>query len=506
MPTFGYTTAGGNTQALANNTKYACRFWLGERAEVTKITATLANGVGGVSVQAVIYDDLAGAPSALKGTSSSTTVFGIAWYDFTFSSPVTLSGGAYYWLGIIVGVLAAGTTYAYDAGSANQLAYKADAPPPSDPFGVPDGYQAREMSIYATYSILKFNRKPKRWVKGFRYCKAHAIKGSVAGAQTNYQVPIKCHYGSGTDSGDDVYLNKKCRTDFADVRFAKADGSLLDYWLEEKVNSSWALFWVEVDSIPQAGTFIYVYYGDPTASSLSSIANTWLKYYDPDDDVVGNDPTWDTVTEPANTNLEVTNAQQKFGNNSVLGDDFSGVNAYEGLLNISDYASLRVITWTRAAQTNVGGSAPQIYDGGVGTAIYLWFRDIAQIGYYDGAWKNLQAYVADTWYRLEIVSVLANGDFNVNISATTRNAGTWYNDKGLRGAPTAMDRVHWKSGSSTQGDFWYERVVVGKYVEPEPEHSDWGPEWFMADIFPLRGRGGDKRRKTGFQRSLYLNY
>ena len=152
--TFGYTTAGGTPQALADNTKYACRFWLGVDAEVTKITAVVANGPGGMSVQAVIYDDLAGAPNALKGTSSPTIVYGIAWYDFMFSPSVSLSGGAYYWLGIIIGALTAATTYAYDAGVANQLAYKTDAPPPSNPFGVPDGYQARKMSIYATYTAV----------------------------------------------------------------------------------------------------------------------------------------------------------------------------------------------------------------------------------------------------------------------------------------------------------------------------------------------------------------
>jgi len=72
------------------------------------------------------------------------------------------------------------------------------------------------------------------WLSGWQYRKSHVIE-SASGAGTNYQVRIKVHYGSGTDSGEDVYLNSHCRTDFGDVRFTDDDGvTLLDYWIEEK--------------------------------------------------------------------------------------------------------------------------------------------------------------------------------------------------------------------------------------------------------------------------------
>jgi len=105
------------------------------------------------------------------------------------------------------------------------------------------------------------------WLTGWQYRKSHVIN-SASGAGTNYQVRIKVHYGSGTDSGEDVYLNSHCRTDFGDVRFTDDDGATeLDYWMEEKVDSDYAVFWVEVaDDLSSSSATIYVYYGKSDAT------------------------------------------------------------------------------------------------------------------------------------------------------------------------------------------------------------------------------------------------
>ena len=71
------------------------------------------------------------------------------------------------------------------------------------------------------------------WLAGWKYRKSHVIE-PASGAGTDYQIRIIVHYGSGTDSGEHVYLNGKCRSDFGDVRFTSDDGvTLLDYWIEE---------------------------------------------------------------------------------------------------------------------------------------------------------------------------------------------------------------------------------------------------------------------------------
>jgi len=91
--------------------------------------------------------------------------------------------------------------------------------------------------------------------------RSHTIN-SATGTGTNYQVKVKVHYGSGSDSGQDVYLTD-CRTDFADIRFRAATGELLDSWCETKTDSSISEWWVEVAADLSSSTQdIYVCWSD----------------------------------------------------------------------------------------------------------------------------------------------------------------------------------------------------------------------------------------------------
>jgi len=122
----------------------------------------------------------------------------------------------------------------------------------------------------------------KNWLAGWKYRKSHKIIGSTAEAVTDYQVRIKVHYGSGTDSGEDVYLNGKCRMDFGDIRFTTSDGqTLLDYWMEEKTNPYFAS-----NGIAQPSNFINyppaIYYNGKTYIAWQGGAglDPYIIYYD----------------------------------------------------------------------------------------------------------------------------------------------------------------------------------------------------------------------------------
>jgi len=109
---------------------------------------------------------------------------------------------------------------------------------------------------------------------GWSYRKSHVIN-PASGAGANYPIRITVHYGSGSDSGEDVYLNGKCRTDFGDIRFTRSDGvSLLDYWMEEKVDGDYAVFWVQIaDDLSTNPVTIYIYYGNPNATRADDPQN-----------------------------------------------------------------------------------------------------------------------------------------------------------------------------------------------------------------------------------------
>jgi len=70
----------------------------------------------------------------------------------------------------------------------------------------------------------------------------------------------------------------KMKNDCGDIRFTDSDGSTqLNYWLESGCNTTATKIWVKVPSIPASSTkTIYVYYGNPSATSLSSETNTFI--------------------------------------------------------------------------------------------------------------------------------------------------------------------------------------------------------------------------------------
>ena len=79
-----------------------------------------------------------------------------------------------------------------------------------------------------------------------------------------------------------MYFNSKSKADFSDLIFTRNDGTTaLDYYLsvdEGYVASSYVIVYVEFNTItapPTTNTF-WVYYGNPAATSVSNIGNTFI--------------------------------------------------------------------------------------------------------------------------------------------------------------------------------------------------------------------------------------
>jgi len=116
--------------------------------------------------------------------------------------------------------------------------------------------------------------RPASFLAGWSYRKFHILNVS-----REYTAPITVHYTSGVDSGQDVYVNAHCRTDFGDIRFTASDGiTELSYWMEEKVDGDYAKFWVKM--LPANKTVIYIYYGNEYATTTSDGKNTFPVFYD----------------------------------------------------------------------------------------------------------------------------------------------------------------------------------------------------------------------------------
>lgn len=101
------------------------------------------------------------------------------------------------------------------------------------------------------------------------YTKRKPIVISSSAAQTDYQVLVTVAYDS------------DMQADFDDLRFTTSDKTtLIDYWIESKTDSSIARVWVEVPTIANGNTTIYMYYGNSSTTSLSNGLNTFPLFDD----------------------------------------------------------------------------------------------------------------------------------------------------------------------------------------------------------------------------------
>jgi len=82
---------------------------------------------------------------------------------------------------------------------------------------------------------------------------------------TNYTILLNVTYDS------------DMQADFDDLRFTESTKTLeIPYWIESKVDGASAIVWVKVPTITAStNTTIYMFYGNPNASSSSTIKNAW---------------------------------------------------------------------------------------------------------------------------------------------------------------------------------------------------------------------------------------
>lgn len=316
------------------------------------------------------------------------------------------------------------------------------------------------------------------WLTGWSYRKSHVIE-YAANAGTLYQKKITVHYGSGSDSGEDVYMNSKCKTDFSDIRFTDDDGETeLDYWLKEKTDSDNAVFWVEVaDDLTSSNVTIYVYYGNASASSTSNFDNTFPVLSDDfEDGTVGVIPAdWSNITAGAGDSFLVANDQVQEGSQSAK--QIEATDADRGKWG-HGFNITSLCLYLQARYASLGRT--YIHIAQVAASYIIFFGMIGtlnQFHYYDGSsWNvipNWGAPVANTWYDIEIYIDYANSNIKF-----IENVNSW--DSGwcsLNKLPNGGDIEIWGDNVSGRSmTCWYDLMYVRKYVNPEPAHGSWGSE------------------------------
>jgi hypothetical protein len=301
------------------------------------------------------------------------------------------------------------------------------------------------------------------WLSGWSYRKSHVVN-PASGAGTNYQIKIKAHYGSGTDSGEDVYLNSHCRSDFGDVRFTDDDGTtLLDYWMESKVDSDYAIFWVKVaDDLSSNSATIYVYYGKSDATTTSNGANTFIFF----DDFSGDLNKW---TKIEGNNPTIEDGQMKM---TQSGATWGAVRSNDLLVCSSrlKYKLKKSVTNqpARSGRTNAYSTSTHLPYGDDAIMIEMWSDDKYYTETCNEATKTEKTGgTYDTNYHTyEILTVAGS-------------SGKHYKDDVLitsEHTTNVPDGTMYIFFQVYSGTIYVDDVRLGKYVSPEPSHGSWGSE------------------------------
>jgi len=329
---------------------------------------------------------------------------------------------------------------------------------------------AGNSTIYTNNTSAKATANATAWLSGWSYRKSHAID-YAAGAGINYQVKVVVHYGSGTDSGADVCLNSHSRTDFGDVRFTDDDGTtLLDCWMESKVDSDKAVFWVKVaDDLSTINQTIYVYYGKADATTTSNGNNTFIFF----DDFSGNMSKWNihigtdvTITSsygnPA-PSLEisggVTSAPYGF---AAIGSDATYTGFQNGIIEADIYPTtdaLPEIIFRGNYSANTG------YKG-------RWdCRSDEESPWMTPPYSGWDAFgdavtrfgIANQWQKAKLVVNGSTFEIYSNNNLESTVTDTQYSGPGEIGLAN-----HYGAYAR------FDNVRVRKYVSPEPSDGAWG--------------------------------
>lgn len=335
------------------------------------------------------------------------------------------------------------------------------------------------------------------WLTGWNYRKQHTIANSTGNIAppdaTGYQIRIVTHFGSGSDSGGDIYCSSHCQTTFGDLRFTASDGNtLLPYWCQNYTVSDSAAFWVLVNSyLNSSSAIIYIYYGNSLVTTTSNGTLTFPNTGDAGTEV-GYDSFVNFNKDPStNTNVQ-----------------WSYTNTFK---NITIYYSGNLDTDTASVRLNATGAGNQAY-----TPQYLHTQNDQAFGGWvylescaDGSYAQPFGTYNSALSRYNFIAIhrsgsnyywawkYYDGSYKTTDTATTMSTGTWYFVQELTNStgsmlivdgtqvsylannvlPTWGERLgELNSGDSYTFNLFVDDFFRRSYVYPEPSQSTYGSE------------------------------
>ena len=169
------------------------------------------------------------------------------------------------------------------------------------------------LASFFLFFILFFVGKSYAWSSDYsdwQYRKEITITEQSGNTLTNYQVKLTIDTASLISEG-------KMNSDCSDIRFTDENDNPLPYWIESGCNSANTVVWVKVPNIPANGeTTIYMYYGNPSATSESNGDNVF-EFFDDFDGTSLNTDVWEIYS---GSSVTVENGYVEIGSADVSYD------------------------------------------------------------------------------------------------------------------------------------------------------------------------------------------
>jgi hypothetical protein len=250
--------------------------------------------------------------------------------------------------------------------------------------------------------------------------------------------------------------------------------------MESKVDGDYAVFWVEVaDDLSTNPVTIYIYYGNPTATSISDGDATFLFFDDFESYTAGqNLPTtkWPYQTAGWKIYQDTTGKVVRYeGGDTVTGGNSRAINnvnvsggfAVEALMRSESGKDAGVLICATSDVTSKYGYNYFIGWGSSGSTAYIYYMagtSATQLAFYSNAVPTTYTRVTVTHRSDGLMKLIRAGTVLVSATHTTYTSGyigveAWY--------------------SLYPASYW-DWIAVRKYVEPEPAHGSWGSEETVA--------------------------
>ena len=278
------------------------------------------------------------------------------------------------------------------------------------------------------------------WLTGWNYRRPITVS-NTGSALTDYQILVTVDTATLVTAGK---LLSSCN----DIRFTSSDGStLLNYWIESGPNTSSTKIWVNIPSISSGSNTIYLYYNNPSATSVSNYFNTFS--------VLGNGSSGSLTVSSANTvvnNYTYLTASASSGNTTIT------VNSGTAFSNGDDILIIQMKDVSGSSAGNY--EFKKISSGGGTTSLtlstplkngYTSVTQIVRIPQYTSVTVNSGASItASAWdgNKGGIVAFRASGTVNVVGSIVV-------NDKGyLNGETYKGNTMYGGGGGGAGGGYW----------------------------------------------------